>query len=156
MNRLPECVVVVDPNKERNAIREATKMGIATIALTDTDCDPDIVDLPIPGNDDGLRSIEAIISHLADAVIEGKTGQPVDREAVIAARIAAQTAAAEQAAEETAALAAAEAAAAPIVVAEEAPAEEAPAEEAPAEEAPAEEAPAEEAPAEEAPAEEDE
>ena len=72
MNRLPECVVVVDPNKERNAIREATKMGIATIALTDTDCDPDIVDLPIPGNDDGLRSIEAIISHLADAIIEGK------------------------------------------------------------------------------------
>ena len=143
MNRLPECVVVVDPNKERNAIREATKMGIATIALTDTDCDPDIVDLPIPGNDDGLRSIEAVISHLTDAVIEGKTGQPVDREAVIAARVAAQTAAAEQAAEEAAALAAAksaEADAAPVVVTEAAPAEEAPAEEAPAEEAPAEEA----------------
>ncbi|MEC7564709.1 MAG: 30S ribosomal protein S2 [Planctomycetota bacterium] len=140
MNRLPECVVVVDPNKERNAIREATKMGIATIALTDTDCDPDIVDLPIPGNDDGLRSIEAVISHLADAIIEGKTGQPVDRDAVIAARQAAQTAAAEAAAVEAAAIAAA----AP------APAEEAPAEEAPAEEAPAEEAPAEEAPAEEA------
>ena len=158
MNRLPECVVVVDPNKGRNAIREATKMGIATIALTDTDCDPDIVDLPIPGNDDGLRSIEAVISHLTDAVIEGKTGQPVDREAVIAARVAAQTAAAEQAAEEAAALAAAksaEADAAPVVVAEAAPAEEAPAEEAPAEEAPAEEAPAEEAPAEEA-SEEDE
>jgi small subunit ribosomal protein S2 len=147
MNRLPECVVVVDPNKERNAIREATKMGIATIALTDTDCDPDIVDLPIPGNDDGLRSIEAIISHLADAVIEGKTGEPVDREAVIAARVAAQIAAAEEAA----ALAAATV---PIVVTEEAPAEEAPAEEATAEEATAEEATAEEATAEEATAEE--
>jgi small subunit ribosomal protein S2 len=147
MNRLPECVVVVDPNKERNAIREATKMGIATIALTDTDCDPDIVDLPIPGNDDGLRSIEAIISHLADAVIEGKTGQPVDREAVIAARVAAQIAAAEEAA----ALAAA---AVPIVVTEAVPAEEATAEEATAEEATAEEATAEEAPAEEATAEE--
>jgi small subunit ribosomal protein S2 len=71
MNRLPEVVVVVDPNKEKNAIREARKLGIATVALIDTDCDPDLVDLPIPGNDDGIRSIEAIFKHLADAVIAG-------------------------------------------------------------------------------------
>ncbi len=71
MNRLPEVVVVVDPNKEKNAVREARKLGIATVALIDTDCDPDLVDLPIPGNDDGIRSIEAILKHLADAVITG-------------------------------------------------------------------------------------
>lgn len=71
MNRLPEVVVVVDPNKEKNAIREARKLGIATVALIDTDCDPDLVDLPIPGNDDGIRSIETILRHLADSVIAG-------------------------------------------------------------------------------------
>ena len=81
MNRMPECVVVVDPNKEKNAIREAKALGIATIALIDTDCNPDSVDLPIPGNDDGLRSIELIFKHLADAVIEGKTGMAPPAEA---------------------------------------------------------------------------
>ena len=81
MNRMPECLVVVDPNKEKNAIREAKALGLATIALIDTDCDPDSVDLPIPGNDDGLRSIELIFKHLADAIIEGKTGMaPTDEE----------------------------------------------------------------------------
>jgi small subunit ribosomal protein S2 len=63
--------VVIDPNKEKNAVREAKKLGIATVALIDTDCDPDEVDLPIPGNDDGIRSIEVIVRHLADAVVEG-------------------------------------------------------------------------------------
>ena len=72
MNRLPECLVVFDPKKEKNAIREARKLGITTVALIDTDCDPDEVDLPIPGNDDGIRSIELIVKHLADAVLQGK------------------------------------------------------------------------------------
>ena len=72
MNRLPECIVIVDPKKEKNAVREAKILGITTVALIDTDCDPDDVDLPIPGNDDGIRSIEVIIRHLADAVIAGK------------------------------------------------------------------------------------
>lgn len=72
MNRLPECLVIVDPRKEKNAIREARKMGIATIALIDTDCDPDLVDLPIPGNDDSIRSIELVTRLLADAVLAGK------------------------------------------------------------------------------------
>ncbi len=71
MNRLPSCMVVVDPRKERNAIREARSLGITTMALIDTDCDPDLVDLPIPGNDDGIRSIELIVRHLADAVSAG-------------------------------------------------------------------------------------
>jgi len=72
MNRLPECLVVVDPRKEKNAVREAQKLGIATMALIDTDCDPDQVDLPIPGNDDSIRSIDLIVSLLADAVAAGR------------------------------------------------------------------------------------
>ena len=73
MNRLPECLVVVDPRKEKNAVREARKMGLTTVALIDTDCDPDEVDLPIPGNDDSIRSIELLSSLLADAVLAGKS-----------------------------------------------------------------------------------
>ncbi|MEZ6092916.1 MAG: 30S ribosomal protein S2 [Pirellulaceae bacterium] len=72
MNRLPQCLVVVDPLKEKNAVREARAMRIPTVALIDTNCDPDTVDLPIPGNDDGIRSIELIMSHLADAVLAGR------------------------------------------------------------------------------------
>jgi len=71
MNRLPECLVVIDPRKEKNAVGEAKKLGITTIALIDTDCDPDEVDLPIPGNDDSIRSIELVIQLLADAVLAG-------------------------------------------------------------------------------------
>ncbi|HVX64824.1 MAG TPA: 30S ribosomal protein S2 [Pirellulales bacterium] len=72
MNRLPECIVVIDPKKEHNCISEARKLGVTTVALIDTDCDPDLVDLPIPGNDDSLRSIELVLNQLASAVIEGK------------------------------------------------------------------------------------
>jgi small subunit ribosomal protein S2 len=73
MSRVPECLVVFDPKKEKNAISEARKMGVTTVALIDTDCDPDLVDLPIPGNDDSIRSIELISAQLADALLEGKT-----------------------------------------------------------------------------------
>lgn len=75
MARLPECLVVIDPRKEHNAVDEARKLGITTVALIDTDCDPDLVDLPIPGNDDSIRSIELIVRKLADAVIEGRASQ---------------------------------------------------------------------------------
>lgn len=148
MNRMPECVVVVDPNKEKNAIREAKALGIATIALIDTDCDPDSVDLPIPGNDDGLRSIELIFKHLADAVIEGKTGMapPAEEPAPVVAATPAAPAAAPV--EETPAPAEEPVAEAPAPVEDTpAPAEE-PVAEAPVEE-PAAEAPAEGTPAEE-------
>lgn len=72
MSRLPQCLVIVDPKKEKNAVSEAQKLGVATVALIDTDCDPDLVDLPIPGNDDSMRSIEMIIKILADAILAGK------------------------------------------------------------------------------------
>lgn len=71
MNRIPECLVIIDPKKERNAIREARKLGVVTVAVVDTDCDPDTVDLPIPANDDGIRSIEILMRELADAVRGG-------------------------------------------------------------------------------------
>lgn len=72
MDRFPEVMVVVDPRKEKNAVREAKKLGVASIAIIDTDSDPDEVDLPIPGNDDSIRSIEVILGHLVDAIIEGR------------------------------------------------------------------------------------
>jgi small subunit ribosomal protein S2 len=74
MNRAPDCMVIIDPKKEKNSVSEARKLNppVATVALIDTDCDPDLVDLPIPGNDDSIRSIELIVQQLADAVLEGK------------------------------------------------------------------------------------
>ena len=80
MDRFPDCMIIVDPKKEKNAVREARKLGITTIALIDTDSNPDEVDLPIPGNDDSIRSIELIISMLADAVLEGKAGAGIERQ----------------------------------------------------------------------------
>jgi small subunit ribosomal protein S2 len=79
MNRLPECLVVIDPKKEKNAINEARKLGITTVALIDTDCDPDVVDLPIPGNDDGIRSVELIVTQLCDAVSAGNASLAAQR-----------------------------------------------------------------------------
>jgi len=72
MNRLPEAMVIIDPRKEKNAVREAQKLGVVTIALIDTDCDPDQIDLPIPGNDDSIRSIDLVVRLLADAVESGR------------------------------------------------------------------------------------
>jgi len=80
MNRLPECLVVVDPKKEKNAVKEARKLGIATVALIDTDCDPDQIDLPIPGNDDSMRSIDLVVNILSNAIAEGKAQAAIDQQ----------------------------------------------------------------------------
>ena len=82
MDRFPDCMIIVDPKKEKNAVREAQKLGITTIALIDTDSNPDEVDLPVPGNDDSIRSIELIISMLTDAVLEGKAEAGVSQRIV--------------------------------------------------------------------------
>ncbi len=79
MTRLPDAIVVVDPKREHIAVKEAQRMGVATVALIDTDSDPDVVDLPIPGNDDSIRSIELILGKLADAVLEGKAALPAEQ-----------------------------------------------------------------------------
>lgn len=76
MNRLPEALFIIDPNREHNAVAEARKLGIKVVSLLDTDCDPDVIDLPIPGNDDSMRSIDLIIKRLADSIIEGKLTAP--------------------------------------------------------------------------------
>jgi small subunit ribosomal protein S2 len=76
MTRLPECLVVVDPGKEKNAVHEARLLGIKVVSLIDTDADPDLVDLVIPGNDDSLRSIRLIVQHLTDAIKQGKSMRP--------------------------------------------------------------------------------
>ena len=76
MNRMPECLVVVDPKKEKNAVHEARLIGAKIVALIDTDSDPDTVDLPIPGNDDSIRSIRLILTYLADAIKAGKGNAP--------------------------------------------------------------------------------
>lgn len=76
LNRLPEALIVVDPRKEGNAVKEARILGIKVVALIDTDSDPDVVDLPIPGNDDSIRSIDLILQHLGSAIIEGKSKLP--------------------------------------------------------------------------------
>jgi small subunit ribosomal protein S2 len=78
MTRMPEALLVIDPHRERIAVTEARKLGIKVVALLDTDCDPDEVDLPIPGNDDSMRSIELVVRRLTDAIIEGKAAAPVE------------------------------------------------------------------------------
>ena len=78
MTRLPEALFVIDPHREKIAIAEARKLGIKVVALMDTDCDPDRVDLPIPGNDDSMRSIELIVSRLVDAIVEGRAAAPAE------------------------------------------------------------------------------
>jgi small subunit ribosomal protein S2 len=71
MKGLPGALVVIDPRRERNAVAEANRIGIPTVALIDTDGDPDQIDIPIPGNDDAMRVIQIVSTRLADAIIEG-------------------------------------------------------------------------------------
>jgi len=75
MERIPGIMFIVDTRREHIAVKEAKKLGVPTIALIDTDSDPDPIDLPIPGNDDALRAIEMILKELADSVLEGKIGR---------------------------------------------------------------------------------
>jgi small subunit ribosomal protein S2 len=81
MNRMPEAVIVVDPGKEKNCVLEARNVGAKVVALIDTDSDPDLVDLPIPGNDDSIRSIRLILSYLVDAILTGRASLPEEPEA---------------------------------------------------------------------------
>lgn len=74
LDQLPGVVYVVDVNKEMTAVREARRLQIPIVAITDTNADPELIDYPIPGNDDSLRSISLITKIMADAVIEGKKG----------------------------------------------------------------------------------
>ena len=72
MDRIPDVVIIVDQKREITAIRECRKLGIPIISILDTNCDPDLVDIPIPGNDDAVRSIKLILSSLTDSINLGK------------------------------------------------------------------------------------
>ena len=75
MKKVPDIVVIVDQKREYNAIQECEKLGIPIVSMLDTNCDPDVVDIPIPANDDAIRSIKLIVGKLADAIYEGRHGQ---------------------------------------------------------------------------------
>ena len=75
MKKLPGALFIVDTRKERNAIAEAHRLGIPVVAIADTNCDPDEIDYPIPGNDDAIRAIKLISSIMANAMIEGRQGE---------------------------------------------------------------------------------
>jgi small subunit ribosomal protein S2 len=81
MNNLPGAMFVVDPKKEENAVKEAKIMGIPVVAIIDTNCDPDEIDVVIPGNDDAIRAIKLLTSVMADAVLEAKQGVQLEAEA---------------------------------------------------------------------------
>ena len=93
MKRLPGALFVVDPRKEYIAVNEARKLGIPVVAIVDTNCDPDVIDFPIPGNDDAIRAVRLLTSKIADAVIEGKSEMEIVLEE---AAVAATEAAAEE------------------------------------------------------------
>lgn len=73
MEKLPGALIVVDPRREHNAIKEAGKLGIPVIGVLDTDCDPTNIDIPIPGNDDAMRSIQILVKKLAESIAAGNT-----------------------------------------------------------------------------------
>ena len=78
MTKLPGAIFVVDIGKEKIAVTEARRVGVPIVALVDTDCDPDLVDQPIAGNDDAIRSIRLITRKIADAVLEGMNRRPME------------------------------------------------------------------------------
>ena len=82
MPKLPGALFIVDTKKEHNAVSEARKLGIPIVAIVDTNCDPDEVDVVIPGNDDAIRAVKLMCACMANAVIEGKQGEAFVEEAV--------------------------------------------------------------------------
>jgi small subunit ribosomal protein S2 len=80
MRRLPDVVVIIDTRREYNAVQECQKLDIPIVSLLDTNCDPNDVDIPVPANDDAIRSIKLILGKLADAIYEGSHGR-VDEDA---------------------------------------------------------------------------
>lgn len=82
MKRLPDAVYIVDPKKERIAVKEAQILGIPIVSMIDTNCDPDEIDYAIPGNDDAIRAVKLITETIANAVLEGKQGAQTEAEEV--------------------------------------------------------------------------
>jgi small subunit ribosomal protein S2 len=74
MKRLPDLVVIVDQKRESTAVQECKTLGIPIISILDTNCNPDYTDIPIPANDDAIRSIKLILGKVADSIYEGSSG----------------------------------------------------------------------------------
>lgn len=72
MQNLPDIAIIIDQKREMTAVRECKKLGIPIVSILDTNCDPDLIDIPIPGNDDAVRSIKLILQSLTDSIIMGK------------------------------------------------------------------------------------
>ncbi len=89
MDTLPQLAFVVDPKREEIAVKECRKLGIPIVAITDSNCDPDVIDYVIPGNDDAIRAIKLFVAHIAEACVEGaamsKDGKDVEPEVAMAA-----------------------------------------------------------------------
>ena len=75
MTRLPDVAIIIDQKREMTALAECRKLGIPVISILDTNCDPDIIDIPIPGNDDAVRSIKLILNSLTDSILAGQAEQ---------------------------------------------------------------------------------
>ena len=75
MTAVPDAIFLIDPRREENAIAEARKLGVPVVSIVDTNCDPEVIDYPIPGNDDAIRAIKLITGLMANAVIEGRQGE---------------------------------------------------------------------------------
>ena len=73
MPNLPDIAIIIDQKREMTAIKECQKLGIPIVSILDTNCDPDLIDIPIPGNDDAVRSIKLILQSLTNSIINGKT-----------------------------------------------------------------------------------
>jgi small subunit ribosomal protein S2 len=73
MNDLPGCLFIIDPVQENTAVLEARRMEVPVVAVCDTNCDPDLIDYPVPGNDDAIRSVKLFCTLMADAIVEGKS-----------------------------------------------------------------------------------
>ena len=78
MKDIPAAMFIVDPRKERIALAEAKALGIPVVAVVDTNCDPDEIDYPIPGNDDAIRAVKLIAGKMADAILEGRQGEQME------------------------------------------------------------------------------
>ena len=97
MIRLPDALYIVDPGKENIAVAEGRRLKIPIVAINDTDCDPNLIDYPIPGNDDAIRSVRLITGKMADAIMEGRAARQARAMEQQKAEVAASAGAAEQA-----------------------------------------------------------
>ena len=142
MERVPDILYVIDPDIEVNAVHEANILGIPVVSIVDTNCDPDPIDFPIPGNDDAIKATKLITSRIADAILEGREGRQEEAEEAPAATAPAEASAEAEPTAEVKEAPATAAESEPVAEAEETVTEEASIEEAPVPEEQAEEVPA--------------